>query len=97
MNSSNLPSGSYDYIVIRCIDVASEIDNNDKCEKMKNIVKCTCNNLVAGTQYKIIFITRQKYWDDAIFQLPSNQKTSNSISLNSFLKIKKYFLLRLRP
>ena len=77
MNSSNLPSGSYDYVVIRCIDVADEKDNDNEC---KNIVKCTCNNLVAGTQYRIKFITRQNNWDDAIFELPTNQKTSNSIS-----------------
>ena len=82
LNQSNLPSCLYDFIVIRCIDVDDEIDNNDddKCQNLIDKIKCTCNNLVSGTEYKIIFITRQNNWEDAIFELPTNQQTSNLIS-----------------
>ena len=74
----NLPSGSYDDIFIRCIDFGNEIDkNDDKCEKLTGRVKCTCNNLVPGTEYKIKFITRKQNFSDEKFEIPTTQYTGN--------------------
>ena len=69
LHSSNLPSGSYDDIFIKC----GEKEN--KCDNLINTIKCFCNNFV--TENKIKFITRKKNWDDAVFELTTNNYTSN--------------------
>jgi len=72
LNSKNLPTGSYDDILISCGDKVN------KCDNSENGLNCTCNNLVGGTEYKIKFITRKKFgleWVDAIFENIAKQYT----------------------
>ena len=71
LNSSNLPSGSYDNIFIKC--GAKE----NKCDVLTYNLKCICNSLVGGTGYSIKFITRKKDWNDEVIQFPIPQFTSN--------------------
>ena len=80
--ANNLPNGSYDDIFIICINVDYEKDiyKENKCDIYTKTVKCTCNNLNAGTQYKIKFITRKQGWDDAIFEYITIQYLSNSVN-----------------
>ena len=80
INYNNLPRGSYDYILIQCIDKANEKDNKgieNKCvyDSSKYMVKCICNNLIGGTEYKIKLITRKQNWTDAILENIANQYT----------------------
>lgn len=71
LNSSALPSGSYEDIFIRCGDRES------RCNKLENITNCVCDRLVGGTEYKIKFITKKQNWTDAILENIPNQFTSN--------------------
>lgn len=48
---------------------------------MEDKVKCTCTNLVGGTEYKIKFITRKKNFDDEIFENITNQYTGLTFNL----------------
>ena len=76
LHPSNLPSGAYDRIVIRCIDVENEQeDKNGTCNRSSNI--CTCNGLVGGTKYKIEFITIKENFTDEKLEIPTTQYTSN--------------------
>ena len=86
MESNNLPFGSYDDILIKCIDILNENENNDiefTCQSLKsNGVTCNCSNLVGGTEYKIKFITRKNSLDDAIFENITYQYTGDNLKLN---------------
>jgi hypothetical protein len=77
LNSSNLPSGSFDDILIRCkkSEEKSEFTVN-ACDE--NFTLCTCSNLDGGTEYKIEIITRKKNLNDAIFENIAHQYTSNN-------------------
>jgi hypothetical protein len=74
LNSKNLPTGSYDDILISCGDKVN------KCDNSKKALNCTCSNLVGGTEYKIKFITRKKNWTDAIFENIINQYTGYKLN-----------------
>ena len=71
LNSSALPSDSYEDIFIKC-------DTKEtKCDNLTNEFNCTCDNLVGGTEYQIKFITKKQNWDEAIFSNIANQFTGN--------------------
>ena len=62
---------------MRCINTVNQKDIENICvqDSWKYMVKCTCNNLIGGTEYKITFITRKQNWDDAIFENIARQST----------------------
>jgi hypothetical protein len=73
LNSSALPSGSYEDIFIKCGD-----RSKSRCNKLENITNCVCDGLVGGTGYTIKFITKKQNWTDAILENIPNQYTGNS-------------------
>ncbi len=83
-DSSNLPTGSYKDILMRCINTVNQKDIENICvqDYWKYMIKCTCNNLVGGTEYKITFITRKQNWDDAIFENIARQSTGKIFFLH---------------
>lgn len=89
MNSYDLPTGSYDDILIRCGD------RENKCAYLENAANCTCDSLVGGTEYKIKFITRKKNWNDSVFELAITQYTSNLFSLNYIFMLKINMILNI--
>ena len=83
LNPSNLPTGSYDKIEIKCIYIENEPkDKNGTCNKSSN--NCTCNDLKAGKEYKIVFITIKENLPNAVSDNTKNQFTS----------MKKYFYFK---
>jgi hypothetical protein len=78
LEPKNLPTGSFEDILIRCINENNEYKQKN-CSKLPiNRYDCTCDGLVGGTEYKIEFITKKKYWADMIFENIAKQYTSNS-------------------
>jgi len=73
---NNLPTGSYDNILIRCINEKNEYKEN-YCKQLSNRYDCICDGLVGGTEYMIKFITRKYNFDDAILENIAKQFTSN--------------------
>ena len=78
MNSSNLPSGSFDKILIRCNNSEEKPQFTVLNTCSENFTLCTCSNLDGATEYKIEIITRKKNLNDVILKNIAHQYTSNN-------------------
>ena len=79
----NSPSGSFEDIFIKCIDIINNIKNvTSICKPFSTKFNCTCQNLYGATEYKIQFLTTKLGWNDSIFEFDSNIYTSNKELFN---------------